>query len=102
MPQNTPPYAVQAGKTLLFFLICLMGHSLGAEMAYRMALKDPEVKALAFSGFAYTLEATSDNPKNMLVIIGQYDEFRRRMTGVRNIEKEWMFASSQVVAPLPI
>jgi dienelactone hydrolase len=69
--------------------IGLMGHSLGAEMAYRMALKDPEVKALAFSGFAYTLvEATSGNPKNMLMIIGQYDEFRRRMTGVRNIETE--------------
>ncbi len=26
------------------------------------------------------------------MIIGQYDEFRRRMTGVRNIEKEWLSA----------
>ena len=74
--------------------IGLMGHSLGAEMAYKMALKDPKVKALAFSGFAYTLEATPENPKNMLMIIGQYDEFRRRMTGVRNIEKEWLCHSS--------
>jgi pimeloyl-ACP methyl ester carboxylesterase len=78
-----------------------MGHSLGAEMAYRMALKDPRVKALAFSGFAYTLEATRENPKNMLMIIGQYDEFRRRMTGVRNIEKEWLAApQSQKVFPV--
>ena len=80
----------------------LMGHSLGAEMAYRMALKDPEVKALAFSGFAYTLEATPDNPKNMLMIIGQYDEFRRRMTGVGNIEKEWLSTpQSRKVFPVP-
>ena len=108
-PDFDPTYG---GKSSLDYLrslpgvnrraIGLMGHSLGAEMAYRMALKDPEVKALAFSGFAYTLEATSGNPKNMLMIIGQYDEFRRRMTGVRNIEKEWMSApQSQRVFPVP-
>ncbi|MBU2550908.1 MAG: alpha/beta hydrolase [Proteobacteria bacterium] len=68
----------------------MVGHSLGAEMAYRVALSDPSVKALVITGFAYTLEATADNPKNMLMIIGQYDEFRRRMTGTRDIEKEWM------------
>jgi pimeloyl-ACP methyl ester carboxylesterase len=82
--------------------IGLMGHSLGAETAYRIALKDPAVKALAFSGFAYTLEATPDNPRNMLMIIGQYDEFRRRMTGVGNIEKEWMSApQSKRAFPVP-
>jgi pimeloyl-ACP methyl ester carboxylesterase len=68
----------------------LVGHSLGAEMAYRVALKDPEVKALVITGFAYTLEATRENPRNMLMVIGRWDEFRRRMTGTQDIEREWM------------
>jgi len=68
----------------------MIGHSLGAEMAYKVALKDAAVKALVVTGFAYTLEASSRNPKNMLMIIGKWDEFRKRMTGTRDIEKEWM------------
>jgi dienelactone hydrolase len=68
----------------------LMGHSLGAEWAYTVALKDPGVKALVISGFAYRMDATESNPKNMLMIIGKYDEYRRRMTGVRDIERDWM------------
>jgi dienelactone hydrolase len=68
----------------------MMGHSLGAEMAYTVALQDPEVKALVISGFAYTLDASADNPKNMLMIIGRYDEYRQRMTGTDDIEAEWM------------
>jgi pimeloyl-ACP methyl ester carboxylesterase len=68
----------------------LMGHSLGAEMAYVLALKDPEVKALVLTGFAYTLEASRENPRNMLMVMGRWDEFRRRMTGTQDIEKEWM------------
>ncbi len=40
----------------------LMGHSLGAEMAYALALHDPDVRALAFSGFAYTTAATPEMP----------------------------------------
>ena len=68
----------------------MMGHSLGAEMAYTVALKDPSVSALAFSGFAWTLEATPSSPKNMLMIIGRWDEYRKRMTGTQDIEKEWM------------
>jgi len=68
----------------------MMGHSLGAEMAYTVALKDPTVKGLVISGFAYTLDATETNPQNMLMIIGRYDEYRERMTGTGDIEKEWM------------
>jgi pimeloyl-ACP methyl ester carboxylesterase len=108
-PDFDPTYG---GKTSLAFLrslpfvnpraIGLMGHSLGGEMAYRLALNDPDVRATAFSGFGYTLEATTDRPKNMLMIIGQYDEFRRRMTGVRNIEKEWLSTpQSRKVFPVP-
>ena len=68
----------------------MMGHSLGAEMAYRVALADPGVRALVITGFAYTLEASQSAPKNMLMIIGKWDEYRPRMTGVRDIEREWM------------
>jgi len=68
----------------------MMGHSLGAEMAYKVARDDPSVRALAFSGFAWTLEATPSSPKNMLMIIGRWDEYRKRMTGTQEIEKEWM------------
>lgn len=68
----------------------LAGHSLGAEMAYRVALEDTGVKALVITGFAYTSEATEQLPRNMLMIIGKWDEFRKRMTGTRDIEREWM------------
>jgi hypothetical protein len=79
----------------------LMGHSLGAEMAYNIALSDPSVKALAFSGFAYTTDATLDMPRNMLMIFGQYDEYRQRMTGTRDVALEWM-NSPQTRATFPI
>jgi len=68
----------------------MMGHSLGAEMAYTVALDDPTVKVLVISGFAYGEDATPTNPKSMLMIIGTWDEYRQRMTGVRDIEVEWM------------
>ncbi len=68
----------------------LMGHSLGAEWAYTVALKDPDVRGLVISGFAYRMDASDSNPKNMLMIIGKWDEFRKRMTGTLDIEKEWM------------
>jgi len=68
----------------------MMGHSLGAEMAYTVALEDPTVKALVISGFAYTLDASDTSPRNMLMIIGKWDEYRERMTGTSDIEKEWM------------
>ena len=48
-----------------------MGHSLGAEMAYAVALEDPTVQALVISGFAYREDASAGNPKNMLMMIGK-------------------------------
>ncbi len=68
----------------------LMGHSLGAEMAYTIALENPTVKALVISGFAYRDDATLDRPQNMLMIFGEYDEYRQRMTGTRDVRAEWM------------
>lgn len=65
----------------------MLGHSLGAEMAYGIALRDPSVEALVISGFSYTTEANQSNPKNMLMIIGKWDEFRDRMTGVDGLLK---------------
>jgi pimeloyl-ACP methyl ester carboxylesterase len=70
--------------------IGLIGHSLGAEMAYTVALQDASVKGLIITGFAYREDASTTTPKNMLMIHGKYDEFRRRMTGTRDFEKEWM------------
>jgi pimeloyl-ACP methyl ester carboxylesterase len=68
----------------------LMGHSLGAEMVYSIALDDPSVKGLVISGFGYDLQASPTRPRNMLMIIGKWDEYRERMTGVDDIEAEWM------------
>jgi dienelactone hydrolase len=68
----------------------MMGHSLGAEMAYQVAMQNPSVKALVITGFAYTTAANKKLPRNMLMIIGKWDEFRDRMTHTRDIAKEWM------------
>gem|GEM_PF-212132 len=68
----------------------LAGHSLGAEMVYRLALMDRSIRALVISGFAYTQEASAARPSNMLMIFGKYDEFRKRMTSTRDFEAEWM------------
>jgi dienelactone hydrolase len=81
--------------------IGLMGHSLGAEMAYNISLSDPNVRALAFSGFAYTTAATREMPRNMLMIYGRYDEYRTRMTATRDIAFEWM-KSPQTRAAFPV
>jgi len=96
-PDFDPTYG---GKTSLAYLkslpfvdthkIGLMGHSLGAEMVYTMAVKDPSIAVLVISGFAYRQDASTTLPKNMLMIFGKYDEFRQRMTGTRDFEKEWM------------
>ncbi|HSJ54201.1 MAG TPA: alpha/beta hydrolase, partial [Anaerolineae bacterium] len=72
----------------------MMGHSLGAEMAYAVALSDPGVQALVISGFAYREDASPANPRNMLMMIGKYDEYRQRMTGVRDVETEWMASAA--------
>jgi hypothetical protein len=68
----------------------MMGHSLGGEMAYGVALENSDVRALVVSGFAYTEAASAASPRNMLMIMGKWDEYRQRMTGVRDIEGEWM------------
>lgn len=81
--------------------IGMMGHSLGAEMAYEVALTDPTVKALVITGFAYTLDATLTRPKNMLMILGKWDEFRKRMTGTRHFEAEWM-RTPQTIQAFPV
>jgi len=70
--------------------IGLIGHSLGAEMVYTVALQDPSVKGLVITGFAYREDASPTRPKNMLMIYAKYDEFHRRMTGTRDFEIEWM------------
>ena len=77
------PY-VDAGR------IGLMGHSLGAELVYNLALKDASIKALVISGFAYRDDASTNMPHNMLMIFGKYDEFRQRMTATRDFEQQWM------------
>ena len=79
----------------------MMGHSLGAEMAYHIALADPTVNALVISGFAYTLDASPTSPKNMLMIFGTWDEYRDRMTGTRNFEAEWM-GTPQTAQVIPV
>jgi hypothetical protein len=34
----------------------------------------------------------------MLIIIGRWDEYRKRMTGTQDIEKEWMGTSQTRLA----
>jgi pimeloyl-ACP methyl ester carboxylesterase len=83
-------------KSLPFVLeesVGLMGHSLGAEMAYTIAMEDPSVKALVISGFAYKDDATIDRPQNMLMIYGEHDEYRERMTGMVDVKAGWMTGS---------
>jgi dienelactone hydrolase len=79
----------------------MLGHSLGAEMAYQVALGDSGVNALVISGFAYTQAASETSPRNMLMIIGKWDEYRQRMTGTRDIEKEWM-SGAQTRKVIPV
>ncbi|MBN2502310.1 MAG: acetylxylan esterase [Anaerolineales bacterium] len=79
----------------------MVGHSLGAEMAYNVALQNPDVKALVISGFGYTLEADTDTPKNMLMIFGRWDEYRARMTETKDFAAEWM-TSPQTQQVFPV
>jgi len=79
----------------------LAGHSLGAEMVYEIALKDGRVNAIVISGFAYTTAASESMPRNMLMIIGKWDEFRKRMTGTKDILREWM-TTPQTARTIPV
>jgi len=76
----------------------LGGHSLGGEMSYLAAFENPDVNAIVFSGFAYTEESTLDIPRNMLMIFGKYDEYRKRMTGTQDFEAEWMSSPQSLAA----
>ncbi|MBT3276221.1 MAG: hypothetical protein HN368_23945 [Spirochaetales bacterium] len=98
-PDFDPSYGTKSALEYLSSLPCvdpesigLMGQSLGAEIVYNLALEDSSIKALVISGFAYTGEADFARPSNLLMIIGKWDEFRDRMTGTDDIEKEWMSA----------
>ncbi|HNU91560.1 MAG TPA: alpha/beta fold hydrolase [Spirochaetota bacterium] len=68
----------------------VMGHSMGAEYSYWIALEDPSIRAVAIVGNAYDKRATRDRPKNMIMIIGEFDEFRDRFTATTNIMEQWM------------
>jgi dienelactone hydrolase len=70
--------------------IGIMGHSIGAKISYNVALGDPSINAVIIVGNAYDKNATLKKPKNMLMIIGEFDEFRDRFTGTKDIVKEWM------------
>jgi pimeloyl-ACP methyl ester carboxylesterase len=104
-PQFDPTFGGQASFDYLKSLpyvnsdsVGLMGHSLGAEMVYSIALKDETVKALVISGFAYGIDSTLNRPQNMLMIFGEYDEYRERMTGVTDVRKEWMSSPQSMAA----
>ena len=49
----------------------IMGHSMGAKFAYNVALEDPSINAVIIIGSAYDKRASFENPKNMLMIIGE-------------------------------
>jgi len=74
--------------------IGVMGHSMGAKFAYHVALEDPAIQAVVIIGSAYDEHATIDKPKNMLMIIGELDEFRDFFTGTKNIVTEWMISKA--------
>jgi len=78
----------------------VMGHSLGAEMAYGLAMEDPTIRAISFSGFGFTDKATRDLPRNALMIFGKYDEYRARMTGTKDFEAEYL-SSPRALAAIP-
>jgi uncharacterized protein len=82
----------------------LVGHSLGAGISYEIALVDPMVKAVALVGYGFDVRATQQSPRNMLMVIGRWDEFRDRMTGTRDIAAEWMRTAAvkaAIAAPHP-
>jgi hypothetical protein len=67
-----------------------------------VVLEIDAIKALVISSFAYREDSSTQLPKNMPMIFGKYDEFRKRMTATRDFEKEWMgiFLHSQLRRPL--
>ena len=76
----------------------IMGHSMGAKFAYQVALQDPDINAVVIIGSAYDEKASPENPKNMLMIIGELDEFRDFFTHTKNIVDEWMLTKATLNA----
>ena len=72
----------------------IMGHSMGAKFAYNVALEDPSIRAVIIIGSAYDKRASFENPRNMLMIIGELDEFREFFTKTKDIKKEWMLTEA--------
>lgn len=70
--------------------VALVGHSLGAEIAFHLSLKQEKVEATVIIGYAYTGEVTPHAPRNLAMIFGRFDEFRDRMTQTRSFVREWM------------
>ncbi|HMB00916.1 MAG TPA: alpha/beta fold hydrolase [Spirochaetota bacterium] len=68
----------------------IAGHSLGGNIAYDIALKDNDLKAIVLIGNAYKTNADYSNPANMMMIFARWDDFRKRMTGTENFMQEWM------------
>jgi dienelactone hydrolase len=78
--------------------IGIMGHSMGAKFAYQVALEDTDINAVVIIGSAYDEKASPETPKNMLMIIGELDEFRDFFTHTKNIVKEWMLTKATLNA----
>ena len=69
--------------------IGVMGHSMGAKFVYEVALQDSSISAVAVIGSAYDRKASREMPKNMIMIIGELDEFRDFFTGTKDLLREW-------------
>ncbi len=76
----------------------IMGHSMGAKFAYEVALEDPTISSVIIVGSAYDERVSTTNPKNMLMIIGELDEFRDFFTKTKDIVREWMSTVSSLNA----
>lgn len=54
--------------------VALLGHSMASDIVVRAAVADPDIAAtVAVSMF--TREVTADAPRNLLVIVGEYENF---------------------------
>ncbi|MBU2511170.1 alpha/beta fold hydrolase [bacterium] len=76
----------------------IMGHSMGAKFAYEVALEDPTIQSVIIIGSAYDERVSKTAPRNMLMIIGELDEFRDFFTKTKDITREWMSTRSTLNA----
>lgn len=68
----------------------IMGHSMGAKFAYQVALADSTIRSVIIIGSAYDEKASDRLPQNMLMLIGELDEFRDFFTKTDDLVTEWM------------